>query len=120
MRDRNSYSLESRCAVRRMPPLSPRSASPLADSTKSGAAAAMPPSKHRCTDKDDIINGVINSSVPDNVLLWKERQRKQLCRLGEALSGPSRASKSKSMMYLLSLLSNHSSNHILLLNPCHI
>ena len=79
-----------------MPPLSPRSASPLADSTKSGAAVAMPTSKHRCTDDDDTINGTINSSVPDNVLLWKDRQRKQLCRLGEALSGPSRASKSKS------------------------
>eukprot|EP00985_Skeletonema_marinoi_P006491 scaffold2811_cov126-Skeletonema_marinoi.AAC.1 len=66
-----------------------RSTSPLSDCTSSGAAAAiMPPSKRRCSD-DAVF--AINSSMPSNVLLWKDRQRKQLCRLGEALSGPSRA-----------------------------
>jgi len=70
-----------------MPPI--RSTSPLSDCTSSGAAAAiMPPSKRRCSD-DAVF--AINSSMPSNVLLWKDRQRKQLCRLGEALSGPSRA-----------------------------
>ncbi|KAL7500335.1 hypothetical protein ACHAWT_010501 [Skeletonema menzelii] len=74
-----------------MPPLSPRSSSPLAASTKSGAAAAMLPPKHQLTD-DDVVIGTINSSTkPSNVLLWKDRQRKQLRRFGEALSGPSRA-----------------------------
>eukprot|EP00986_Skeletonema_menzelii_P001371 scaffold366_cov153-Skeletonema_menzelii.AAC.33 len=74
-----------------MPPLSPRSSSPLAASTKSGAAGAMLPPKHQLTD-DDVVIGTINSSTkPSNVLLWKDRQRKQLRRFGEALSGPSRA-----------------------------
>ena len=86
-----------------MPPLSPRSSSPLAASTKSGAAGAMLPPKHQLTD-DDVVIGTINSSTkPSNVLLWKDCQRKQLRRLGEALSGPSRASKSKPMMHLLYL-----------------
>mmetsp|Transcript_14348 Transcript_14348/g.20359 ORF Transcript_14348/g.20359 Transcript_14348/m.20359 type:complete len:446 (-) Transcript_14348:92-1429(-) len=58
-----------------MPPLSQRSSSP-----------SVQPSK-RCSDAVC----TINSSMPSNVLLWKDRQRKQLSRLGEALSGPSRA-----------------------------
>mmetsp|Transcript_21967 Transcript_21967/g.34449 ORF Transcript_21967/g.34449 Transcript_21967/m.34449 type:complete len:459 (+) Transcript_21967:151-1527(+) len=75
-----------------MPPLGPRSSSPLSDRTKSGAAAAiMPSSKHRCSDNDAVSVFTINTSKPSNVVLWKDRQRKQLSRLGEALSGPSRA-----------------------------
>ena len=75
-----------------MPPLSPRS---LSDGGTSSCAAVTPPSRHhnrgRRIDDDDRV--FTNQSMPGNVLLWKERQHKQLCRLGEVLSGSSRASE---------------------------
>ena len=102
-----------------MPPLGPRSSSPLSDRTKSGAAAAiMPSSKHRCSDNDAVSVFTINTSKPSNVVLWKDRQRKQLSRLGEALSGPSRASKSRSIhIYVFTIFDSAmsmSNNHLIL------
>jgi len=70
-----------------MPPLSLRSSSPLSDSS-SCDSTNTPPSRHRRSDDDEVF---ANPSMPSNLLLRRERQRKQLCWLGETFSGPSRA-----------------------------
>ena len=75
-----------------MPPTLTRrrrsSATTLSDGTSaSSVVSSVQAHRHAADDR------ICNASMPKKTL-WKERQRKQLFRLGEALSsGPSRASK---------------------------
>lgn len=115
-----------------MPPCI-QSSSPLSDSTSAASSLPSTSSSSAVVSKrprrrggDGAVvsarckNNNHSSIMPSNVLLWKERRRKQLCKLGKVLGPGSRASKFLELHNLCSFLHKSELVESLNHNLCHL